>query len=431
MVCIILAFIFSLTCSLAWAESPTYIRAGQVFTGTGDALLPNMVIVVEGERIKSLSPASEVTIPKDANVIDLSTSIVLPGLIDCHTHIDHRADRYDPILQFRDGSFRGAFYAVQNAKVTVEAGFTTIRDLGSDPFLACELRDVINEGAVVGPRIIASGPGISMTGGHGDLNNYAPEVKFEVFPAERGFRIADGVDQVRRTVRAQLKHGVDVVKIHASGGVMSRGNSPGASQFTVEELKAAVYEAHAAGKKIAAHAHGTQAIKNATEAGVDSIEHGSLIDDEGIELMKKHGTWLVADIYNDDYLLGKAIEFKLPQEMIDKEKAIGRLQRENFAKAVKGGVKIAYGTDAGIYPHGDNAKQFFYMVKFGLTPAQSIRSATSDAAELIGRSADLGSISAGKFADVIAVDTNPLSDVTALEKVTFVMKGGTVLKSHK
>jgi imidazolonepropionase-like amidohydrolase len=210
---------------------------------------------------------------------------------------------------------------------------------------------------------------------------------------------------------------------------MSRGDSPGAAQFTVDELKAAVEEAHAAGKKVAAHAHGTQGIKNAVVAGVDSIEHGSLIDDEGIQLMLKHGTWLVADIYNDDYLLGKAIEFKLPQESIDKERAIGRLQRENFARAVKAGVKVAFGTDAGVYPHGDNARQFQYMVKYGLTPARAIRAATSDAAELLGRQSDVGRVAPGLYADLIAVSGDPLADVRALETVGFVMQGGSVVKN--
>ena len=205
-----------------------------------------------------------------------------------------------------------------------------------------------------------------------------------MFPAERDFKIADGADQVRQVIRAQIKHGVDVIKVHASGGVLSRGDARRAA-IHVEELQAAVEEAHAAGRKVAAHAPRRAGIKNAVVAGVDSIEHGSLIDDEGIQLMLKHGTWLVADIYNDDYLLGKAVEFKLPQESIDKERAIGQLQRDNFARAVKAGVKIAFGTDAGVYPHGDNGKQFFYMVKYGLTPARAIRAATSDAADLIGR----------------------------------------------
>jgi imidazolonepropionase-like amidohydrolase len=231
-------------------------------------------------------------------------------------------------------------------------------------------------------------------------------------------------------VRAQVKYGVDVIKILATGGVLSKGDSPGAPQFTPEELKAAAEEAHMAGRKIAAHAHGTQGIKNAILAGIDSIEHASLIDDEGIRLAKEHGVYLVMDIYNDDYILGKAIEFGLPKENVDKERAIGRLQRENFERAVKGGAKMAFGTDAGVYPHGDNAKQFFYMVKFGLTPAQAIRAATSSAADLIGRAKDVGTLEAGKFADVIAVTDDPLQNVRALENVGFVMKGGVVAKDQ-
>jgi imidazolonepropionase-like amidohydrolase len=249
-----------------------------------------------------------------------------------------------------------------------------------------------------------------------------------MFPEERDFQIADGVDQIRHVVRAQVKYGVDVIKILATGGVLSKGDSPGAPQFTPEELKAAADEAHMAGRKIAAHAHGTQGIKNAILAGIDSIEHASLIDDEGIRLAKEHGVYLVMDIYNDDYILGKAIEFGLPKENVDKERAIGRLQRENFERAVKGGAKMAFGTDAGVYPHGDNAKQFFYMVKYGLTPAQAIRAATSNAADLIGRAKDVGTLEPGKFADVIAVTADPLQDVRALENVGFVMKGGAVVK---
>src|SRR5205807_3994719 len=245
---------------------------------------------------------------------------------------------------------------------------------------------------------------------------------------EREFAIADGIDQIRHVVRAQVKYGVDVIKIIATGGVLSKGDSPGAPQYTLEELKAAADEAHMAGRKIAAHAHGAQGIKNAIVAGIDSVEHASLIDDEGIRLAKEHGTYLDMDIYNDDYILGKAQEFGLPKENIDKEKMVGRLQRESFQRAVTAGVKMAFGTDAGVYPHGDNARQFFYMVKFGMTPAQAIRAATSSAADLIGRSKDVGTIEAGKFADLIAVSADPLQNVRALENVGFVMKGGKIYK---
>jgi imidazolonepropionase-like amidohydrolase len=406
------------------------ILAGRLLDGVSDDYRENVVILIEGDRIKSVCAASEMKTPPGAQVIDLSDHVVLPGLIDCHTHLSGRADRYDEINKFKDGPFRGAFNAVVNARTTLEAGFTTVRDLGSAPFLAAELRDTIGDGHVVGPRIVASGPGISMTGGHGDLNKFGPQVKTRLFPEDRDFKIADGPDQVRQVTRAQIKHGVDVIKIHASGGVLSRGDSPGAPQFTVDEIRAAVEEAHAAGRKVAAHAHGAQGIKNAVMAGVDSIEHGSLIDDEGIALMKEKGTWLVADIYNDDYLLGKAIEFKLPQESIDKERAIGQLQRDNFARAVKAGVKVAFGTDAGVYPHGDNAKQFAYMVKYGLTPAQAVKAATSSAAELLGREKEIGHIADGCFADIIAVSGDPLEDIRALETVDFVMKGGSVIKNE-
>jgi imidazolonepropionase-like amidohydrolase len=416
------------------APTPTpktiYIRAGHLFDGTGDKARDNMVIVVVGDRIQSVAAAGSVTIPAGATVVDLSHATVLPGLIDCHTHLGARADRYDEINNFKNTPFQSAFAAVVNARKTLEAGFTSVRDVGSPPFLAVDLRNSINEGLVAGPRIVASGPGISITGGHGDLNNFSPQTRVSMFPEERDFQIADGVDQIRHVVRAQVKYGVDVIKILATGGVLSKGDSPGAPQFTPEELKAAAEEAHMAGRKIAAHAHGTQGIKNAILAGIDSIEHASLIDDEGIRLAKEHGVYLVMDIYNDDYILGKAIEFGLPKENVEKEKMVGRLQRENFERAVKGGDKMAFGTDAGVYPHGDNAKQFFYMVKFGLTPAQAIRAATSSAADLIGRAKDVGTLEAGKFADVIAVTGDPLQDVRALENVSFVMKGGVVAKDQ-
>jgi imidazolonepropionase-like amidohydrolase len=410
------------------SSKTVYIRAGRLFDATGDNVRENVVIVVLGDRIQSVGSAAAASIPAGASVIDLSRATVLPGLIDCHTHLGARADRYDEIYRFKDTPFQSAFAAVVNARKTLEAGFTSVRDVGSEPFLAVDLRNSINEGLIPGPRIVASGPGISITGGHGDLNNYSPQTHVSMFPQERDFAIADGVDQIRHVVRAQVKYGVDVIKILATGGVLSKGDSPGAPQFTPEELKAAADEAHMAGRKIAAHAHGTQGIKNAILAGIDSIEHASLIDDEGIRLAKERGVYLVMDIYNDDYILGKAIEFGLPKENVEKEKMIGRLQRENFERAVKGGAKMAFGTDAGVYPHGDNAKQFFYMVKFGLTPAQAIRAATSSAADLIGRAKDVGTVEVGKYADLIAVTADPLQNVTALENVSFVMKGGTVVK---
>ena len=413
------------------APKASYILAGRLFDATGDNVRENVVIAVEDERIKSVASAADIKIPPGAKVIDLSQATVLPGMIDCHTHLGSRADRYNEIYNFKSTPFDHAFSAVVNARKTLEAGFTSVRDVGSDPFLAVDLRNSINEGYLAGPRVVASGPGISITGGHGDLNNFSPQTRVMMFPEERDFQIADSADEVRHVIRAQEKYGVDVIKILATGGVLSRGDSPGAAQFTFEELKAAADTAHMGGRKIAAHAHGTEGIKNAIRAGIDSIEHASLIDDEGIRLAKEHGTYLVMDIYNDDYILNEAPKYGLPTENLDKERMVGRLQRENFRKAFQAGVKMAFGTDAGVYPHGDNAKQFFYMVKYGMTPAQAIRAATSSAADLIGRAKDVGTIEAGKYADIIAVNADPLADVRALEHVDFVMKGGVVYKDMR
>ena len=413
------------------APPPTvYVKAGHLFDATSDSLRDNVVLVVEGERISRVGSASEVSIPAGATVVDLSKDWVLPGLIDCHTHLESRADHYNPIWDVRETPFMGGFNGVVNANRTLQAGFTSVRDVGSQPFFAVDLRNAINEGQFPGPRVVASGPPISITGGHGDMNGFAPPVENMMYPAERDYQLADGPEQVRHVVREQVKYGVDVIKILATGGVLSAGDKPGAEQMTYDEMKMAVDEAHHAGRKVAAHAHGTEGIKDAIRAGVDSIEHGSLIDAEGIEMMKAHGTYLVADIYNDDYILGKAIEFGLPTENVEKEKMVGRLQRENFSKAVAAGVKIAFGTDAGVYPHGDNAKQFHYMVKFGMTPAGAIRAATSSAADLINRANDVGTLETGKYADLIAVTENPLDRVEVLEHVSFVMKGGKVYKDE-
>jgi imidazolonepropionase-like amidohydrolase len=409
----------------------TYIKAGRLFDSTGEQLKTNMVIVVEGERIKQVALAAEVRIPQGAEVIDLSNTTVLPGLIDLHTHLSSRADRYAEIWDFKDTPFNSAFNAVKNAETTLMAGFTTVQDVGSVPFVMVDLRNSVNSGYLPGPRVVAAGPGISITGGHGDMNNFSPYARSgsNMFPEQRGFGIADGVDQARQTVRAQLKHDVDVIKIIATGGVLSKGDQPGAPQYTVEELKAAADEAHEAGRRITAHAHGAEGIKRAIAAGIDSIQHCSLVDDEGIKMALEKGTMFVMDIYNDDYLVGEAIKFGLPEENVEKEKLVGRLQRENFQKAFKAGVKMGFGTDAGVYPHGDNAKQFFYMVKYGMTPAQAILAATRNSADSINnRLKGVGQIIPGNYADIIAVAGNPLDDIRQMEKVQFVMKGGRVYR---
>lgn len=408
----------------------TYVRAGQLFDSTTGNLRPNVVIVVEGDRIQKVAPAAEVSIPSGATVVDLSADTVLPGMIDCHTHITAapHSDHYAEIYTFKDTPFDAAFNAVVNTRTDLLAGFTSLRDVGSIAFAAVDARNAINRGEFPGPRIVASGPMISITGGHGDLNNYAPEVAYNWFPEERGFALADGVEQMRHVVRAQIKYDVDVIKVGATGGVLSKGDNPGAPSFTLEELKVAADEAHAQGRKIAAHAHGAEGIRRAILAGFDSIEHASLADDEDIRLAIEHGTYFDMDIYNDDFLLGEAIKLGLPQENIDKERRIGRLQRETFQRAVKAGVKMGFGTDAGVYPHGDNARQLATMVQWGMTPTQALRTITFNSADLIGRSKDVGTIEPGKYADIIAVNGNPVQDITLMQRVGFVMKGGVIYK---
>ena len=428
----------SIVASSAFAQSPaipisadklSYVRAGHLFDTANGRFRDNVVLVVAGDRIRSVEPGS-FAIPADAPVTDLSADFVLPGLIDCHTHLGARADKYDPINDFLETPFTSAYASVNNARKTLEAGFTSVRDVGSMPFQAVDLRNAINAGEIAGPRMVASGPILSITGGHGDLNNYSPMVTVSLYPGHRDFSIADGPAEVQKTVRDQVKYGVDVIKISASGGVLSKGDQPGAPQYTEAELRMAAETAHQASRKIAAHAHGTASIKMAIEAGIDSIEHASLVDDEGIRLAKQHGTYFVMDIYDDDYILGNAKNFGIPEEMLVKERSLGKLQRENFRKAWKAGVKMAFGTDAGVYPHGDNARQFHYMVMYGMTPAEAIQAATSSAADLIGRAADVGTLTPGHFADLIAVREDPLQHIETLEHVPLVMKGGAVVKDE-
>ena len=399
----------------------TYIKAGKLIDARAGELRTNQVIVVRGDKIEAVGPARDIKIPKGSTVIDLSDSTVLPGLIDMHVHLtgDHRLHGYQGLSVSVP---RETLYGVLNAGLTLNAGFTTVRNVGASAYSAVALRDAINEGEITGPRISASGPALGITGGHCDNNLLPSEYN------SRGEGVADGPWAVRARVRENIKYGADVIKFCATGGVLSKGDSVGGQQYTFEEMKALIAEAHQHDRRVAAHAHGAEGIRAAILAGVDSVEHASLIDDEGIRLAKEHGTFLVMDIYNDTFILSEGKKFGMLEESLEKERMIGQAQRDNFRKAHAAGVRMAFGSDGAVYPHGDNGKQFAYMVEYGMTPIEAIQAATIHAAELIGWPDTVGAIEPGKFADIIAIGSNPLDDVTILENVRFVMKGGTVYK---
>jgi imidazolonepropionase-like amidohydrolase len=396
------------------------IRAGRLIDGLGGTPVTDAVILIENERITAIGRG--LAIPSGARVIDLSRSTVLPGFIDAHTHVTSQPQNYLEDL-FRKSPIDVAVSAHVYARRTLDAGFTTIRDVGAGEFIDVALRNAINAGTVSGPRMQVATLTVGSTGGHGDVTGFSPYLKFGQFSG-----IADGETELRKLVRFEVKNGADLIKMLASAGVLSEEESVGAPQFTQEEMNAVVDEARMWGRKVAAHAHGAEAIKRALRAGVTSIEHASLIDDEGIRLAKEKGAYLVMDIYNDDYIMAEYKRLGYPQKILDKEASVGRLQRESFRRAVQAGVKLAFGTDAGVYPHGWNGKQFAKMVEWGMTPMQAIQSATTSGADLLGWSDRVGSVQVGRYADIVAVDGDPLRDITELERVKFVMKGGVVYK---
>lgn len=404
------------------------VKAARLVDPVSGRVLPDQAVIIQDERIKAVVSAADIrkVIPAGAaaRTLDLGGATLLPGLIDCHTHVTSQPENFYEDI-FRKSPIDEATTSHIYARRTLEAGFTTIRNVGAGNYVDFALKRAIESGKVPGPRMLASGPSLSATGGHGDLNGMSPYVRFEGDISG----VADGVEAIRKKIRENIKYGADVIKILATAGVLSEEESVGAPQYSPEEMKAAVDEAAMWGKKVAAHAHGAEGIKRAIRAGVASIEHASFIDDEGIALAKERGTYLVPDIYNDDYILAEYGRLGYPDKIIEKERLVGRTQRENFQKAVKAGAKIAYGTDSGVYPHGWNGKQFFHMVKWGMTPMQAIQAATVNAADLLGWSDRVGRLAPGFYADLIAVPADPLADVTVLERVPFVMKGGKVMKN--
>jgi imidazolonepropionase-like amidohydrolase len=394
-----------------------FIRAGRLVDVRSGRVLTDQAILIEGDLIKQVGPSHSLQSPPGARVIDLTNATVLPGLIDCHTHLTFEPG-HNGYAGLGISIPRQALYGAKNAKLTLEAGFTTVRNVGAGGYSDVALRDAINAGDVPGPRIDASGPAIGVTGGHCDESLLAPEFN------HRADGVADGVPALMSKTREIAKYGADCIKICASGGVLSKGDSPEALQFSDEEIRAVVAEAHRLGRKVAAHAHGAAGIKQAVLAGVDSIEHGSYIDDEAMRLMKEKGTYLVPTLYLGDWFMENYQRLGVPEFMIAKAKVVLPAARRNIARAFKSGVRVAFGTDAAVYPHGMNGKEFAVMVKLGLTPMQSIQAATINAADLLGWSDRIGSIEANHFADIIAVNGDPVVDVALLEHLTFVMKGG-------
>ncbi len=399
----------------------TAARMVDVVAGT---VVSNPVIVAKDGRIIAVGSAGNVTVPADARRIDLAGMTLLPGLVDMHVHLDS-----DPTL----GGYRGlehvqSFYSaigVRNAAVTLNAGFTTVRNVGSSNLDDVGLKQAIEAGYIKGPRIVPATYAIGATGGHCDSTELPPEIHVDT-PG-----VVNGADAIRAKVRELRKWGAEVIKFCGTGGVFSKTDSVGGQQYSQEEMNALVAEAHMLGMRVAVHAHGTAGINAALRAGTDTIEHASLADDESFALAKKIGSWFSMDIYDDDYILAEGARNGVFPESLEKERSIGRKQRETFQRAVKAGVKMVFGTDAGVYPHGDNGRQFGKMVEWGMTPMQAIQAATRNAGEALGRTADVGAIAVGRYADMIAVKDDPIANVKTLEAIPVVIKGGEIVKDAR
>jgi imidazolonepropionase-like amidohydrolase len=415
---------FASTAVFAQKPAVKVIKAGKLVDTVSGKVLDNQIILVEGNTIKEVG--ANVKIPDGAEVIDLSKSTVMPGFIDTHVHMtgESGGNYYESI--FRRTFVDDAVTAHLMARRTLEAGFTTVRNVGAEGFVDVALKKAINDGKIPGPRMQVATMYIGSTGSHGDLVGFSPWLGSRMPEEMSG--IADGVEGVRKKVRYLIKYGADVIKFGAGAGVLSEEASVGAPQYSQEEMDAIVAEAKLHGIKVCAHAHGAEAIKMAIKAGVDSVEHASFIDDEGIRMAIERGTFLSMDIYNDDWILAEFSKLGYPEKIIEKERLVGRTQRENFRKAFLAGARIAYGTDAGVYPHGFNARQFSKLVEWGMNPMQAIQTATIHSADLLGMKDNIGSIAPGKYADIVAVTDDPFKKISVLENVQFVMKDGVVYK---
>ena len=415
--------ITAIVCSTAVLAETTVITADRMIDVANGKVVKQAAVIVTDNIITASGRLKDLTVPNEATRIDLGNATLMPGLMDMHVHLTSDATRHG-YKRLEVSLPRAAITGVKHAKATLDAGFTTVRNVGAPGFADVALRDAINAGDVVGPRMFVAGPSLGVTGGHCDSNL----LPYEYDNYSEG--VADGPWEVRKKVRRNIKYGATVIKFCATGGVLSKGTKVGAQQYTFEEMKALIDEAHLRGLTVATHAHGTNGIKAAIKAGVDSVEHVSLLDDEAIDLAKKNGTYFSMDIYVTEYILGEGEKAGILEESLNKERIVGKTQRENFEKAVKAGVNMVFGSDAGVYPHGDNPKQFARMVKFGMPPIQAIQAATINPARLLKQEATLGSLEKGKLADIVAVPGNPLDDMSLMEKVGFVMKDGQIVKQY-
>jgi len=405
----------------------TVVRAGKLIDPDSGTVLTDQQIMIVGNKIAAVG--KELHIPGDAKWVDLSDKTVLPGLIDCHTHLadGDSIENGEPFNVLKKTASQIVLESVPNARATLLSGFTTVRDVGTYRALNdIALRNAINRGDIIGPRMYVAGAYITITGGAGAMTGQAPDIQL---PWDLHYGEANSPWEVRQKVRLLAHDGVDHIKVLSTGAVLTHGSSPSSTEFTLEELQAAVDEAHNFGLKVAAHAHNAQGIKNAIRAGVASVEHATLIDDEGIALAKQHGTYLDMDVYDEECIQEEGKKGIIPADFLEHDRELGERHRQNFRKAVEAGVKLSFGTDLGVCPYGSSPKQFAFMVKYGMTPMQAIQAATSNAADLLGHSTEIGSIKAGKYADLVAVSGDPLEDIRVLEKVEFVMKEGKVYKS--